>query len=178
MTATQYPPVAAGQRITASLLQGFAPLVATKPLDQTVTNSTVMVNDTDMFFTVVSGATYVIDSYLQWVGNDTGDIKFGFTFPTPSTLHFGIFGPDDTATTFSAGGTRGTSEWFARNAQTTSPSGFIQVSGSTSPLVGIIKGGFVCNTGGTLQLQWAQNVANATSTLLKAGSWMSIKRTA
>jgi hypothetical protein len=178
MAGVTYPTFAAGQKLTAALLNAAIPSVAYKASDQSVTNSTTVVNDNDLSFSVVSGATYNIDSYLQWVGNDTGDIKFGFTFPASSTLSFAIIGPDDTATTFASGGTRGTGEWFARNGQTSSPSGTIQVSGSTSTLAGIIKGQLVCNTTGTLQLQWAQNTANATATTLKAGSWMSLKRVA
>jgi hypothetical protein len=155
-----------------------AGLFAAKSADESVTASTTLQNDDHLVVPVAANATYTIDGYLQWIGNDTGDIKFAFAFPSGSTLHWGMIGPDDLATTFASLGTRGTSEWFARTSQTTS-SAFIQYSASTAALLGRMSGLLVTGgSAGTLTLQWAQFVSNPTATTLKQGSWLKLSRVA
>ena len=176
MPGTPYPTFTAGQKVTAAMMQATVPLVATKAIDQSVTSSTTLVNDADFQFSVLANASYVIDSYLQWVGSNTGNIKFAFTFPTPGTLHWAALGPNDTDAGFASGGTRGGSEWWIKNAQTSSPTGSIQYAASTAGLNGRISGLLVGQTAGTVVLQWAQLTSNATATTLKSGSWMSLRR--
>jgi hypothetical protein len=173
VTATQYPVVLAGQRLTAAVLQAFAPIRAVKASDSSaVTNSTTLVSDTELVIPVVSGRTYDLDGWIIWVGNDTGDIKFAFDAPTGSTLDWGILGGDDTDTTFATGNTRGRGEWFPRLNSTSFPTSTVQFSASTAAIFGILRGRLVAGATGNLTLKFAQNTSNGTGTLLKAGSWI------
>jgi hypothetical protein len=155
-----------------------AGLFAAKSADESVTASTTLQNDDHLVVPVAANATYTIDGHLQWIGNDTGDIKFAFAFPSGSTLHWGMIGPNDTEPAFASLGTRGTGEWFARVSQTTS-SAFIQYSASTAALLGRMSGLLVTGgSAGNLTLQWAQFVSNPTATTLKQGSWLRLSRVA
>jgi hypothetical protein len=56
---------------------GFINIV--KSASQDVTNSTTLVNDTELFFSVLAGQTYMVSMSLTYSGTDaTGDYKFDF----------------------------------------------------------------------------------------------------
>jgi len=150
-----------------------------KSADQSVTSSITLIDDTELTLPCVANASYIFDTYLMWVGNETGDIKFGFSFPVPGTFHFGGIGPNEADAGFNAGGTRGTGEWFARNNLSASPTSSIQYAGSTAVLTARIGGSLVTTSGtGSITLRWAQDTSNATATTVKKGSWMSLQRIA
>jgi hypothetical protein len=165
---------AAGQRVTASLLTNMLPLFAYKTADESITSTTTLQDDNELSVAVEASAIYTVDAFLMWSGNETGDIKFGHTFPA-GTMHWGMVGPDDTDAGFSTAGTRGNGEWFARQNQS-SPTGTIQFAASTAILVGHMSGLLFTGSAGTFTTQWAQNFSNGTATTVKAGSWLRLDR--
>lgn len=160
-------------RITA--LEGES-VKAVKTADETVTSSNTLQNDDHLTVAVAANKTYAITGFLIWTGNETGDIKFALTFPTGATVHWAVTGGNNADTGFNAGGTRGGTQYFASLNQTSSPTGAIDIAGSTSPLHGHLLGTIVtAGTAGNLRLQWAQNTSNGTGTVLKKGSWLKVE---
>ena len=161
-------PIAAGEFVIASDILGgrqFARLTVDHP---GVSSSTAMVN-TGLSFAAVAGGVYTINSQVFYVGNDAGDIQFGMTFPA-GRLDFGGRGPHNAGVTGAA--SSGPTEWIARQNQTVSPSAVIPFGASTTVLHAVLSGTFVCTASGTVNLRYAQNVANATTTIVKSGSWL------
>lgn len=174
---SQYPVFTAGQKLTAAALQQLAPIRLMKAADQSVTSSTTVVNDNDLVVPVAANATYDFDGFIFWIGNETGKIKFGMNAPTGATLDWGLLAGYDGDTGFNTGGTHGAAQFWLKQAQTTFPTGTIQYAASTALLTGLLKGRITTgSTAGNLTLQWAQFVSNATSTTLKAGSWLHAQR--
>lgn len=172
-----YPTWLAGERVTAQRLNELV-LTATKTSGESVVSSTVLQNDNELVIAnIPANSTWTIDAFLVWQGNETGDIKFAFAFTTPATVNWAISGGDSLDTAYNAGATRGRTQYFASANQTSSPTGAIDMAGSTSPLHGRVSG-LLANgsSASTLQLMWAQNTSNATSTTVLAGSWLRLTR--
>lgn len=171
------PGVLTSAALNAGLLVG-RPLFVRKTADQSVTSSTTLIDDTELYGTVAPNCTYRFELHMFYVGNETGDINTRWTFPTGATLdQMTICGwPIDTG--FNTGGTHADTEFYALLAQT-SPSTARPFAGSTTVVTALIVGTLVVGgTAGTLQLQWAQNVSNGTATTVKAGSCLELRRVA
>lgn len=167
-----YPAWAAGQRVTAALLTAAQPAMAYKLADQSVSSSTTgttLINDSHLFLPLAINATYeLVYCYLAYDGQTpNADIKLAFTLPTGAVMRWAPWGgaigsPSavDTVDKDASAGARplGTFGFPAR--MTARPAGRITTS----------------STAGNLQLQWAQNTANATATTLYAGSCLGLLR--
>lgn len=133
--------------------------------DQTVTNSTTPVNATDMSFPVVSGVYYsfvfgLIFSIIT-TATSGGGVRVRFSIPSGTF----VFGPGNTQTgsggSFSGGG--------ITNASIVIPASAVA---GTNYYAFNILGTFNCTGNGTVQLQFAEATAAAsTSTTLLKGSW-------
>jgi hypothetical protein len=168
-----FPTIAAGQRITAALLNSMLPVTVYKTANQAVTSSTVLVNDNELTLPVVATGTYLLDGFIDYDGQfgpGTGDIKLDWSLPSGATLRWGPLGnaSNDTAQKYASNtnvtgnvltaGTYGTGG--SHNAAT--PRGYLAVS----------------STAGNVQLMWAQNASSATATTVYAGSWIRLQRVA
>lgn len=163
----------AGQPLTAAQLNAQCGYVE-KTADQSVTSSSVLVNDTHMLYTIGAVGTYLIDLYLWGVSaaNAAGDLKVGFSFPT-GTMHFGTAGPSVNL----ASGSADVSEWIANLSATTGVT-FTNVGLSTSVTQTHIHGRFAATATGTLRVMWAQFAANASASTLKAGTHLRVQQVA
>lgn len=172
-----YPVWQAGMTVTAGLLTAMQPRFVVKSADESLTSSTALQDDNHLILPVDANATYELQAMLFWAGNETGDIKFAFAFPTGATVNWAITGPNAADAGFSTGGTRGGTQYFSSLNQTLSPTGSIDIAGSTSPLHARPHGTVITGvTAGSLTLRWAQNTSNATATTVKAGSWLRLQR--
>lgn len=159
-------PILAGQRITADLIASIAPLAVIKPNDQSVTSSTVLVNDTSLVEAVDADATYLFACYLDYEGGTQGssDIQWEWSGPSGYTLRY-----------WSGHITTGGAFVMTSYKGTDNPS-----AGSNG--AGVIQGAFmfgtlvVASTAGNLQLQWAQNSSSATPTIVHAQSCLALWR--
>lgn len=148
---------------------------AANTANQSVTSSTTMVNATNLSVPVVANATYVFECNLSVSGgNAAGDIKFGFTMPTGAQVDYGGQGLDIGLASAAVG---------TINAQgqenQTSPTTALVYGASTAVTRVMITGQCrMSSTGGTLQLQFAQNASNATASVLRARSYMTVTRVA
>jgi hypothetical protein len=165
---SQYPVILAGMDPTASLLQAFAPFMAYKSNDQSVTSSTALVSDTAISLPVAANAVYFFGLYLDYEGAATGagGLRWGWTFPTGLTMRYAQVGNSGTTLTPNIGNTY---------LQTTVGTA---ASDSAGVLMSLLLFGTVAvgSTAGTLQLQWAQQSTSATATIVHAASVLGMWR--
>jgi hypothetical protein len=134
-----------------------------KSADEIVNNSTTLQNDNELLFTAVAGQKYLFTVNLIHISvSASADINVGFTFPTGTMNWLGV-GMDLAATVNPASvrmaGTVGAASGTALAFGTLTTTSGSQITGT-----------YACTTGGTVQLQWAQNTLTASDTTVKAGS--------
>lgn len=130
---------------------------ARKTANQTVNNSTTLVNDTHLSWAVVANAVYELDLHPVYSSSTVADIKFGWTFPTGLTMTWEYVGITLAGALTVAGGLTQTS---------------VLAQGGTGGVVPVVFTGIVIvgSTAGTLRLQWAQNTAEASNTVMQTGA--------
>jgi hypothetical protein len=139
-------------------------LIVRKTADQSKVSDTTLADDNTLALTVATNEIWLITLYLLYEGSSTGDFKYAFTFPS------GTLG--GTCVWYDQTNTLGvTNSYFYA---TTSPSAAKNLTGQASgitvgpvPINMLYVGGGV---GGSVKFQWAQNVSDATATIVKANS--------
>ena len=138
-----------------------------KIADEVVTNSTTYQNDDDLFFPIGSNERWGFDFTCIYSATESQDMKICLTFPTGSTCPWGLIGLRDTATPTSHNG------WYPAFDNPSSGAGFtIGGTGASNSLLMKVSGTIITSgTSGTLQLQFAQNAAAASTVArMRAGS--------
>lgn len=159
--------ISAGARITASAVQGIAPLAVEKAADESVTSSTTLQNDDALLVSVAASATYLFYCYLDYEGGTGGssDLKFSWSVPTSATLRFSLIGTDASNNTLTA------------TTKSESTSYTLRSAGAATLQAAVMIGTLVVSsTAGTLQLQWAQNTSSGTATKVHAQSFLALWR--
>ena len=155
------PLFTAGSRILAATLDQIAPLSAVKTSDESVTSSTALQNDNQLYVPLAANAYYAFECYLDYEGGTLGssDIQWGWSFPAGLTMRYQVVGGNITgATTYI-----GTSVVVG------------STNGAGTLRAQVMKGSvFVGSTAGTLQLQWAQNTSSGTATIVHAQSYIAM----
>lgn len=132
--------------------------------DTSLTSVTALANDAELKFTAVAGQSYLVQAALIVTSAvATADLQCAFSFPA-GTMAFGIMGQDTAATTNTSSGV------FNGSATAT--------SGTTAFTVGVISGvtfvniagSFLCTTGGTVNMMFAQGASIASAVNVKGGS--------
>lgn len=146
--------------------------IVRKTAIESVASSTTLQNDDHLFFTAVAGQNYRFRCVLFVTNSGTqlADLKVAFTFPA-GTMTFGVNALDTAATS-----PIGSANMTAIPSATSGTSTIAVAAGSDN--VTIIEGFFVCTTGGTVQLQWAQNTSQASATSLNVNSYIEYIRQA
>lgn len=134
-------------------------VVQRKTADETVNNTTTLQNDDHLLWTVAASGTYLLELHIGYNTGTTPDAKIAWTYPSGLTMKItGIVGYEATSTLLSQA--------------TYTESSVIPLGGGSGDnhfsLWGLV---FVSSTAGTLQLQWAQNTANASDTIFRNGSY-------
>lgn len=138
---------------------------AAKPANETVTSSIVLQNDDDLLFAVAANEVWKFELLLLYEAATTADISFGLTFPAGAAGTWGGHGLGIAAGT-------NTDSFVAKHIDLATTLNFggggvgVPV---TATVWGRIRNGA---TGGTLRLQWAQRVSDATGTILKTDSYL------
>lgn len=167
-----WPEILAGQKITGTLLNNMMPVTAIKTASTSRASTTTISADPELQFTVEAGAEYVGEYYFRISGDPNAFMDAQWTTPAGATGSWeGTGRLLGTATT--DGGTR-TSVRMALNAEIR----LATVSTGSAQTVGgafrITMGG----TSGTVSIDWAQGVSNATATVMEADSWIKVRRVA
>jgi|SRR6267154_2232158 len=150
----------------------FDTFFARKTADQTVNNSTVLVNDADLAFpNLIANAVYIFKCYIVYTSTTaTPDYNMTFTGPAGSVINWTPGGVSVTATTDDS-----SVRLPATAGAVTRSAGTVAGVDMVVPCQGIIVLG---GTGGTLQMQWSQRVATVENTLTRINSWMYVERVA
>lgn len=142
-----------------------------KSADETVTNSTTFQNDDELLIPVLANTQYFIEFFLIYDSIQAADIKIQWTAPSGSTFDW-THGGLGTSATASTGP-------VSRNYRTLADTGTIGGPAAASGTNAVIPGeGRLVTAGstGNLQLQWAQNTANATGSIMRARSVLIAQR--
>jgi hypothetical protein len=144
---------------------------ALKTADETVTSSTTAQNDDHLVVPLLASSRYWIEFFIIYDAVQAADIKIQWSVPAGSTLRWthGGLGTGVTSTI-------GEVSRFFRSQSDIGTVGGPAVGGGTNAIIpgeGWID---VAGTPGNLQLQWAQNVANATGTVVRANSLLIAQR--
>ncbi|MFJ4808483.1 hypothetical protein [Streptomyces longwoodensis] len=146
-------------------------VTAVKPSSTSRTSTTAIAADPHLSINVVPG-TYQVDAFLLYDGDPTADLKLGWFAPASTTGGWWPGGSDSSNTTQAA-----TARW----------GGLTDFSVSTLPVACIGSGTVVtCRPVGTatvtgtgqISLAWAQNASSATATVIRANSWLQLRRIA
>ncbi|MGC5562807.1 hypothetical protein ACPYPG_08190 [Streptomyces sp. FR-108] len=128
---------------------------AIKGSDESVTSNITPQNDDDMSVSVVANAVYMVEANCIWtIGSPNGGFRADWTAPAGATMVWTDndgFGSTALGTDLTFGATTGAT----------------------------FKGALVMSsTAGTLQFRWAQNTSQTGATVLKAGSYLWVRRVA
>jgi hypothetical protein len=136
-------------------LQTLLPIKVVKPSNQTVNNSSTLVNDNALVLPVASNSVYDFQLRLIYNSLATPGFKFHFTLPAGGTMSY---------TSHLKSG--GTFQLFVNNDAST-PSADGVAADAAILVVGEI---FIAGTPGNVTLQWAQSTANASNTIVASNS--------
>lgn len=171
---TAIPQFVAGAKLTAAQMNQLTPVYVVKASTQSVTNSTTLVSDVDIIFTLAAGVVYEIDANLvMQASTTTGNIKTAWvaTGTVAAAITSGnermVQGPPDTGTSV-PDSTLMQTRAFAFNA---APLYTMNTANSNYYAHErlLMTGGA---SGGTLTLQFAQNTAvAANSAKLMSGTY-------
>lgn len=142
------------------LTDSAIPVVKYKTANEVVNNSTTLQNDDHLFWSTVANGVYTMDLNLFYDSGTTPDFKFDWTYPVGTTFDWG-------AIYYNLAGTLTTSGTFTEATVGA-------VGGLGVGTVVMLKASYVFVMGpsdGTLQMQFAQNTANASNTTLFTGSY-------
>lgn len=131
----------------------------TKSIDESVSASTTVQADDELFFTATSGKVFEIEGILIYgspVGAGTPDLKIAAGEDTTIRGELAFFGPSAGDTASALG--------LSTNASSTIGLGTAAIDRAVK-FVGTHLG-----NGGTFQIQWAQNTSNANAVTVRAGS--------
>lgn len=150
---------------TAADMATYRPVGVPKTSDQTVNNSTTLVNDAELLVPVDADATYHLDLTMVYNSGVTPGLKWAWSYPTGLVIlrgaGFGYFGGSWSGNT------------FTDQTVVTTLAGF---AGELYYRLAAIV--VVASTAGTLQLRWAQATANASNSVVRAGSYLRLTQIA
>lgn len=142
-------------------------LLARKSADQIVNNSTTLVNDTHLVFPVAASEVWMFNTWLMFDGSATPDIKFHWTVPSSATMKWAPIGSDDASNFASWGAALNPALALLTESTTIN---FSTIGVGTTMGLGFAAIATIAGVAGNVQLQWAQNFANATDTIVRANS--------
>lgn len=136
------------------------PIAKAKTANQIVNNSTVFVNDAELFVPLpVANTWYEVSTLVRYTSAQAADIKFTYTAPAGATVT--MAGPGMVTV---AAGQSSDADWEGITAPVARPYG-----GAGGVTISAYKVHATVLTGantGTLQFQWAQNTADPSNTTM------------
>lgn len=143
-------------------VEGRIPAIAYKTADETVNNSATLQSDNELLLPMsLTSTKYRLRSRCLFLSNTTPDLKIGWSGPSGFTMNWSIIG-------FQSG-------TFAAYAYDASGTPNIDGAGVNDEF--FIDGTVTTSsTAGTLTLTWAQNTANASDTIMRAGSYIELAK--
>ena len=165
-----YPDITVGDPVTADLLVSMLPQWARKSSDQSVTSSTTLVNDSELFLPMVTNASYFYTGWMLYTGgSNTPDLKLNYFIPTGATILRSDWGHD-------AGTVSVTSSIDVSVLANTDRS--LGAGSAATVIRSIYSQGEIITAGtaGNFQVRFAQNTSDAAAITMKAGSRIMLTR--
>lgn len=162
---------ASGQEITSARLATLVTVDALATSNQSVNNSTTLVSDTVLTFTVAANENYVFEAVIFYTAGSTADFKYGFAIPTSASLNWSAtkLSPSDVFEQVTAAGlTTSDQTNVAGGGGTTHPA-----NARTIRIAGTLR---TDSNAGSLTFRFAQNSAVAENATRHAGSSMSVRQ--
>lgn len=147
-------------------------VIARRTTDLTRTSTTTMANDPDLTIGVAANAAYALTGYIIYSQNlaasATTGIKIGWSGPASATLQW------------TSGGTDGPTSLTGQDVTSQNISATRSLPSNLGTPMAAIPFGYLATVGtsGSLTFQWAQVASNATGTVVRAGSWIRLRRIA
>lgn len=172
-----YPPISAGQRITADLLTAMLPNVIVKPTTTARASTTTFADDPDLQAPVEANAQYYIEFRILAAGVAAADIKTEWGVPSGASGLKTVLGPATGSTT---NNNADNITMRAGAHQHGTDVVYNCVRDDSTLAFGIVEWGFVTtgSTSGTVAFRWAQNSSNTIATQVFGGSTMIVRRVA
>jgi len=164
-----YRSLKAGAVATKASLDDRELLSVVKSANESVSSSTVDQADNELTLPVAANAIYHVSCAFIVSGPTGGDWKYTWAFPAGATGQQFGHGPAVAVTTVRA------TEIHARSSPIATSLGY-GTDGSENSLIRIEVWLTTSATAGNLALTWSQLVSNASSTTVRAGSWMTAYR--
>ena len=171
--AESYPTLAAGQRVTASLLRSMLPQFTRKTADTARAATTTLTDDPHLTWTVEADAVYYVDGWIKFDAPTAADINFGWTVPTGTEGEWTAFGAGlSPVISFSSTGVAQTDTVSSRGYTIRTESLDLSTNNRTMGALGvgtlmsvlITATVRVGSTGGTFAFKWAQFTSDASAT--------------
>ena len=143
--------------------------VVRKTADETVNNSVALQDDDHLSFAIGANETWVGQVVIFYLGNATADLKTALTIPAGASIMVTSISARTSDEVVVAGG----------KATPVSGSDFAIGASATLHFAALLHFSIAnAGTAGTVQLQWAQNVATVADTTVKAGSHILARKVA
>jgi hypothetical protein len=158
-----------GQIPASQIPEPIAILAAYKPSITNRSNTTVLADDPNLIFTNVPAGTYALEALIGAdAGSSTPDISVGFRVSTGTTSICYVLGL--------AGQQATTLNITQVHIPDDTPTGLAYELTSANDTAIHFSGLLTIPSVADVALQWAQNVADAQSTNVFRGSWMTLRR--
>jgi len=160
-------PLLAGDVLTAHGYNVGKPKYAWKTVAESVVNSAVDQLDDELFLPVEPFSMYLVLACFSVTGPTAAKLRIGYSVPAGVQGRRHNVGPAASVTTTTDAMRISVHAWPTAVSY-----------GTTTTAVSIIEEGVLVTeaTGGVLNVQWAQNFANATAVTLEARSFLRIQR--
>lgn len=172
---SQYPTLGGGTRVDDQFLSDLIDNYVIKPADSTPRVVATLVADSDLTFPVVANAVYDVTFNVRWAGLQVAGLRTSWTVPTGTTGNRECLGPGS-ANAVSTDANTTEMRWAVHGYGTavlyTNPRNSVTLQTFTEEKALLSVG----STAGSVTLNWGQNVANATGTLINAQSYVKYRR--
>lgn len=141
------------------------PYAVVKSADESVTSSTVLQDDNELFAGMLANTDYSFEAFLMAnvaAGGGNGGLKIAFDVPASASLAWQ--GLHSTGTSAPSS--------FAVNTTDDGASTVLNLSDNELRWVRVVGSVRVGATAGNLVFRWAQNSSSATASTVKAGSYL------
>jgi hypothetical protein len=168
---SQWPQIFAGDLLDADLLMSMVPLDARKTVSTSRASNIVVAADPELVLTVAANAEYRIEFYLRISGDPAADMDIKVTVPSGATGSYTVTGRLAGTSVADSDARTSTRIAFGVETQFSTPS-------TAAAQANHGAGRLITTNGGTVSIDWAQTVSNATATVMEADSWISLRRIA
>lgn len=170
---TTYPDTTAGVRVTSDLLTGMLDNYVLKGADTTRASTVTNATDPDLQTgTLQANGVYLVEFMIQYAGLSAAGLRTAWSVPTGTTGNKKVLGPAQTNATNATDAVVLDMRMAVHNYTTTvlytNPRNSVTLQTWAWETALVTVG----TTSGIIALQWAQNVTNATGSVVASGSYV------